>query len=281
MANETISGLMEALRTLELKSNEEWMASIEARKVAEARFHDHSHELNEAHDEVYTNSKFYSVAKASDDFYDRWVADHAPGKVVLDYACGNGGGALRAARAGARLAIGLDISRNSIETAKKDAAAENLVNTCFVQGDCEHTGLPDDSVDVVLCAGMLHHIDLTYAFPELRRILRPGGIIIACEALNYNPIIKLYRRLTPELRTEFEVDHIISHREVRFASHFFEVRHITYWHLCTILAVPLRDTGLFKPVLGLLRAVDSVLLRLPLVRNMAWQFTFELVKPSH
>ena len=37
------------------------------------------------------------------------------------------------------------------------------------QGDCENTGLPNTCVDVILCCGMLHHLDLSYAFPEIRR----------------------------------------------------------------------------------------------------------------
>ena len=46
-----------------------------------------------------------------------------------------------------------------------------------------------------MCCGMLHHLDLSYAFPELRRILSLEGKILAIEALDYNPIIKLYRNI--------------------------------------------------------------------------------------
>jgi hypothetical protein len=34
----------------------------------------------------------------------------------------------------------------------------------------------------------------------------------------------------------------------------------------------------FSSLLRMLRAADAVALSMPLVRNMAWQFTFELVK---
>jgi ubiquinone/menaquinone biosynthesis C-methylase UbiE len=270
--------LVSALGALEAKANDEWMASLEARKIAEATFHDHSHQITETHEEEYSNSKFYAVTDASTKYWHEWVDTHSRDKIVLDYACGNGSGAIRAAKAGAKLAIGLDISRGSIENAKRLAADDGLNNTFFVQGDCENTGLPDSCIDSVICSGMLHHIDLTYAFPELRRILRPGGRIFAHEALNYNPLIKLYRKRTPQLRTAFEAEHIISHKDLRFASHFFEVTNVRYWHLFTILAVPFRRSSWFKLLLSGSRSVDAVLLRIPLVRNMAWQFTFELVK---
>lgn len=273
-----LAQLLDSLSALEQKSNDEWMASLDARKVAEARFHDRSHEIKDSHNEEYTNSKFYAVTEASTDYWHDWVDAHSRGQIVLDYACGNGSGAIRAAKAGAKLAIGLDISRGSIQNAKQVAARDHLKNTFFVQGDCEKTGLPDNCVDTVICSGMLHHIDLTYAFPELRRIVQPGGVIFAHEALNYNPLIKLYRKRTPHLRTEFEAEHIISHKDLRFASHFFEVQNVKYWHLCTILTVPFRRSSWFKLLLSGSRSVDAVLLRVPLLRNMAWQFTFELVK---
>ncbi len=53
--------------------------------------------------------------------------------------------------------------------------------------------LDDNYIDAIICSGMLHHLDLSYAFLELRRILRAEGkILAAIEALNYNPAIKLY-----------------------------------------------------------------------------------------
>lgn len=125
---------------------------------------------------------------------------------------------------------------------------------------------------------MLHHLDLSYAFPELRRILKPGGRILAVEALNYNPLFKLYRRLTPLLRTQWEKNHILSLRDVAFARRFFEVRDVRFWHLATLLTVPLRKTAFFAPALRVAEAVDSVLLRLKPFSLLAWMFSFEMVK---
>jgi len=117
---------------------------------------------------------------------------------------------------------------------------------------------------------MLHHLDLSYAFPELRRILAPGGTILAVEALDYNPFIKLYRRLTPQMRTEWEKAHILSLKDVRFAQRFFDLGEIHYWHI-TSIASP------HVPVLaGVLERADRLLTRIPLVRLLAWIFTFEL-----
>ena len=97
--------------------------------------------------------------------------------MFLDYACGNGDMTLAAARHGAKLSIGLDISSVSIRNAERTAHDEKIDNTYFLQADAENTKLPDGCIDVIICSGMLHHLDLSYAFPELRRILKPGGIL--------------------------------------------------------------------------------------------------------
>ena len=80
--------------------------------------------------------------------------------------------AIRAAQAGAKLVIGLDISDVSIRNCRAKAEKLGLTNTRFIQANAEDTRLPDECADVVLCFGMLHHLDLSYALPELRRIMK-------------------------------------------------------------------------------------------------------------
>lgn len=57
-------------------------------------------------------------------------------------------------------------------------------------------------------------------FDVLRRILKPNGVILAVEALDYNPMIKLYRIMTPEMRTEWEKAHILSYKDENLRSGF-------------------------------------------------------------
>jgi len=193
---------------------------------------------------------------------------------VLDYACGQGGLARQAAKSGAKLAIGLDISDVSIHNARELAKADGFeANTYFLQANAEDTRLPDECIDVAICAGMLHHLDLSYAFPELRRIMKVGGRILAGEALDYNPAIKLYRYLTPQMRTEWEKAHILSHSDLRFAKRFFDVGEIRYWHVTGYVG------GKIPFMLPALDAVDRVLEGIPLLQLMAWIWTFELIRP--
>ena len=109
--------------------------------------------------------------------------------------------------------------------------------------------------------------------------MKPGGVAIANEGLNYNPLIKWYRNRTPNLRTKFEREHILTNEDLRFTARFFEVRNVKYWHLFSILAVPVPPNArFFRPFFPVLSRFDDVILKIPYVRNMAWQFTFEFVK---
>lgn len=274
-----VSSLLSSIEEIDRISDEEWKASLSERKADELAFHDRDRDRaklatldKDTFEKFYGNKKYYTATSSSRDYVNNWIVTEAPGRIFLDYACGNGVNARAAARAGAALAVGLDISPVSVSNAASDAAAEGLENIRFFQADAENTKLPDGSVDRIICSGMLHHLDLSYAFPELRRILAPGGKILAVEALDYNPAIKLYRYFTPAMRTQWEAAHILSLKDVRFASRFFDLGKISYWHITGIASPHLVRLAPF------LHKIDQVLTRIPGVRLLSWIFTFELLK---
>ena len=274
-----IEELKAALEEINAIPEESWVEALPERKRRELEFHDRDRDRSrqselspEERKTYYGNRKYYDTTDLSKSYVDHWIGSHAPGKVFLDYACGNGANAIAAAQAGAALSIGLDISPISIQNARADARKAGVSNaTVFVQADAENTKLPDHCVDLVICNGMLHHLDLSVAFPELQRILAPGGKLLAYEALNYNPLIKLYRSLTPAMRTDWEKHHILSMKQVRYAREFFDIGEIRFWHITSVLGAHARW------LLPALNSVDQLLTKLPLVRLMAWIFTFELL----
>lgn len=274
--------LRQVLTEIDRVSNDEWMSSLNDRKRVELAFHDEHRDREAAdtldqdtYEKLYGNRKYYLATQDSKNFVNTWIEQEAKGKVFLDYACGNGFNAIRAAKAGAELAVGIDISAVSVQNSRSDAAAAGVEsNTVFIQADAEDTKLPDNCIDSIVCSGMLHHLDLSHAFPELRRILKPGGKILALEALDYNPAIKLYRRLTPGMRTEWEKSHILSLKDLAFAKHFFHVGEVRYWHISSVLAPHV------GPLAAGLQRLDRVLTKIPGIRLMAWIFTFELIKQT-
>jgi len=272
----TTQELIEHLEILSKKTNEDWFVSLDERKQKELEFHNVDKDKTlpkDRYEKLHENAKFYTTTQLITEYVQNWITQHSKGKIFLDYACGDGENAVKAARAGAELSIGLDISDVSIQNARALAKKEGVSkNTYFIQGDCEDTGLPANCIDVGICSGMLHHLDLSYAFPELRKIMKKGGMILAVEALDCNPAIKAYRMLTPHLRTDWEKRHILSYKEIAFAERFFEVREIKHWHLFSIL-------GSYIPsALPILNTFDRFVLKLPFVKLMSWMFTFELHK---
>jgi ubiquinone/menaquinone biosynthesis C-methylase UbiE len=106
----------------------------------------------------------------------------APGEQVLDVACGTGLVTFAAARAvGATGSVlGVDLSERMVEVARHRALALGLDQACFARMDAERLELPDASVDVALCAlGLMYLPDPEAALAELRRVLRPGGRLVA------------------------------------------------------------------------------------------------------
>jgi ubiquinone/menaquinone biosynthesis C-methylase UbiE len=226
------------------------------------------------------NQKFYSVTRGSRDYIKDWLRARCPGKKVLDYGCGDGMFTVWLAEQGAD-AVGVDISGVAFADAMKVAEQKGVASRVhFYEMDCEHMSFPDESFDFVMEGGVLHHLDLPVALSELARVVKRDGAVICGEAVADNPIVHLYRRKTPEIRTAWEVDHILHVRDLKVARRFFEKVDVRFFHLFTLLAVPFRNTSVFSPILRVMELIDSALLKIPGVRNQAWQMIFVCSKPK-
>lgn len=234
-----------------------------------------------ANNPAWANMKYYAVERRSRRHVLDWFRENAPGKKVLDLCCGNGDDSVILAQFGAREVVGLDISEVSVENCRRLAAANGVDDVAsFVVGDAEATGLPDDSFDLITEYGALHHVDLDKTMAEIARILRPDGKMICTEALAHNLVIHAYRRLTPDIRTEWEVDHILRRPAFELMKKYFESVDMTFYHFFTLGAVPLRKTPVFEPVLALLEKIDDVALKIPGLKWQAWQTVFVLSGPK-
>jgi len=217
------------------------------------------------------NLKYYSITESSDAFQRDWIGKNCgPGVRALDFACGNGENGILCANAGAEV-IGIDISPEGVENANANARAAGVSDRCrFEVMDGERMNFSDNQFDVAVEYGALHHVDLDVAMRELARVLKPGGAMICTEALRHNPFIHWYRRMTPHLRTEWEVEHILGVEELAvFRKHFAEVE-VRFFHLFTLAAVPFRKTGIFQPLRRILESMDRLALGNGVIGKYAW-----------
>jgi len=228
----------------------------------------------------FSNMKFYSITRSSFAYRDALLFDGIKGKVALDYCCGNGEVAIEMAKHGASRVVGIDISAVAIENARELARAAGVEAVCeFVVMDAEHTEFADGAFDIIHEYGALHHLDLPAAFTELARILKPEGKLVCTEALRHNPFIHWYRKRTPHLRTEWEVEHILGIPEIESGKKYFASLNLKTFHLAALAAVPFRRFPFFKPFLNLLELADRALLSLPFFRWLAWVAVMEYRRP--
>jgi SAM-dependent methyltransferase len=98
------------------------------------------------------------------------------GQRILDLGTGVGFLALRFAQSGAEV-IGIDISREQIDEAKRRAASLG-VSADFRIARAEETGLPSLSYDVITASQSWLYFDKDRAIPEVHRLLKPGGVFV-------------------------------------------------------------------------------------------------------
>lgn len=94
---------------------------------------------------------------------------------VLDIACGEGYGSNLLAQA-AKSVIGIDVDPAAVDRARQKYSRENL---SFSHGSATAIDLPEQSVDLVVSFETLEHLmEHDEMLGELRRVLRPGGMLI-------------------------------------------------------------------------------------------------------
>ncbi len=238
----------------------------------EQRFHNRRYAAG-ARDPRAEVRKLYRALHGLHDAQASLLRAFGAGKAVLEYGCADGTLSLD------ELAVpsfvgwldGIDISDGAIAVARRKAGQAGICNVSFRHMDGEAMSFQDDSFDVVYGRGILHHLDLAKALPEIARVLRLGGTALFVEPLGHNPMINWYRQRTPGLRTPDE--HPLKRCDLALAQRYFNTVDSVMAGLTTPLAalVARRWEGAAAPrLLDACAALDRMLLRLPGLKWQAW-----------
>ena len=98
---------------------------------------------------------------------------------ILDYGCGPGSYTMAAAQLVGKSGktYALDIHPLAVQRVQHIASKKKFTNIKTILSDCA-TGLPDESIDVVLLYDTLHNLSKPdEVLAELHRVLKPNGIL--------------------------------------------------------------------------------------------------------
>lgn len=219
--------------------------------------------------------KYYTVNKHLKKRYLEIVSANCKDKKLLEYGCAKGDETIQLISFGA-FVTGIDISPIAIKRARENVVSKGYSSEYFVM-DAEHTEFPDNSFDIVVGSGILHHLDLKNAYTELSRIVKPEGRIVFMEPLGHNLFIRLYRWLTPKIRTQDE--HPIKTIDLLCLKEYFHNVETDFFTMFTLLAVPFRNQNYFNKLLDFLRKVDKSFFYFPFIRKHAWMVIIHAYNP--
>ena len=107
-------------------------------------------------------------------------AQLSPGHRVLDVAAGTGASLVPAARrvGSSGHVIGLDLAPGMVDRLRDVLGQHRIQNAEALVGDAESLPFQDEHFDAVLCGfGLFFFPDPDRALAEMRRVLRPGGVL--------------------------------------------------------------------------------------------------------
>jgi 2-polyprenyl-3-methyl-5-hydroxy-6-metoxy-1,4-benzoquinol methylase len=206
---------------------------------------------------------------------------------VLDLGSGLGESAVYFALRGAQVTA-TDISPAMCRKATELARAHGTTIEALAT-PAERLDVEPGSYDVVYGANLLHHVqDIDVVLGAVKRALKPGGRCFFWDPLAYNPVINVYRRMATEVRSDDEAPLTFAVLDV-FRRHFVRVEHREFWLSTLLLFVKYfaidrvhpnasrywkrileEDERALAPWFAPLARLDDALLRLPLVRRLAW-----------
>ncbi|MGD9015400.1 MAG: class I SAM-dependent methyltransferase [Candidatus Omnitrophota bacterium] len=238
---------------------------------------------------------FEACTALDNKFIMREVGD-LTGKRILELGCGFGEASIYFALKKAEV-ITVDVSPVSIQVLNL------LAERCGVQGKIKpkiHQAedlsfLSNDSIDMVY-SNSLHHTCYRETIDEVYRVLKKDGIAFFIEPLNYNPIIKIYRKLAKGLRTPTENNFKFSQLG-DFSSKFKQTKHQELWFTTLLIFIymffvehkhPSRvrywreiiiDSQKYSTIFNKLERIDSLLLKIfPIFKRFSWNTIIMLRK---
>ena len=233
------------------------------KNIREKEFHN---KLQSKSSGRFENIFYKAIINAWDDFFN-YLSLNVKDSEVLDYGCGVGPVIEKVIKFNPKKITGIDISDISISKAKEKFQNLNSEVELFVD-NCEKTKFNDNKFDLVYGLGILHHLQTFECVAEISRILKPKGTLLFIEPLGTNPLINLYRFLTPGSRSRDE--HPLISKDFDIIKAKFNSVSLKYYGFLTLVFFPFYKFPNSSMVFKTLVKLDQFLFKMKIFRLFAW-----------
>jgi len=213
----------------------------------------------------FENIFYKAIYNSNEDFFN-FLKLNSSNSDILDYGCGVGSSLEKVIEFKPKKIIGIDISEISIEKAKKNCGLKSNIEL-FVD-NCEKTKFENNSFDIVYGTGILHHLNIDICVSEILRILKPGGKLLFIEPLGTNPLINLYRKLTPNSRSIDE--HPLINSDFKLIKNKFHKTEIKYYGFLTLVFFPFYSSPKNSTFFKILKNIDQLIFKMNIFKKLAW-----------
>jgi SAM-dependent methyltransferase len=184
---------------------------------------------------------------------------------MLEIGAGSGQDSVVFARRGARVVV-TDLSPEAVQLAKQRFRANGVTVEQTAAMSAEAIAFPSESFDRVYGRGILHHINLEAAAPEIGRILGPEGRAVFVEPLSENPLLEVAREHLPyRHKTRPKGHQGLRYASLRAARRHFSKTSVREFYLTSMLN---RVFGFDVSLRRLERLDDWLLKRVPSFRRL-------------
>lgn len=158
-----------------------------------------------------------------------------PEAQLLDMGCGAGHASFIAASQ-VKDVVAYDLSEQMLSVVSEAAKTRNISNIKTQQGYAEALPFTDESFDVVISRYSAHHWhDVGKALREVRRVLKPGGVVVFMDVMSPgHPVLDIWLQTVEALR---DTSHVHNYSSGELLSMFNDAGLVTQNLLCDRLVL--------------------------------------------
>ncbi len=248
------------------------MTTNDNRKRIEIKFHDvmfsGSNNLRKRQRIFYVKS----IQKTELEYVYNMFGD-MKGKKILIYGIGQHISLIREFVNKGGYVVAIDISSEAVEKYRDRIAEDNCQNKYVVlEMDCENIAFKPCSFDFVFGRAIIHHLEMQKSLNQINFILKKEGKFAFIEPLGTNPVIQLYRHLTPKDRTPDE--HPLTCSDLSYFSKNFRNVDFKFLYALTPLSFLIRllthNDRYFIKSFHFFQKIDELLLKIPRYKLLCW-----------